>query len=389
MARYNPNGTVTVERGDTLYGIYGPQWRQASQYTGDPRLLQIGSVLPNMSRIPQSVPQQPSQRSSPAPQSTPVQTPQYQSMGMAVGLSVPKPNNMIPDFAWNQVVQGAKKSFKKYGVPASVTIAQFLQETGGNPKNFIGGTNVFGIKGSGPAGTVRLLTTEEGPNGPYKTFANFAVYNSIEQAVEEHGKLLTQNPAYGKVQNLIAKGNFNPFDYASALQGVYATDRQYARKLGDLISTYGLAHADDVSDYLPRQERKEETPKPSQETPKLIQPRQYEPSATLKRNYSSPLNQKQLNLSQSLEGTPSTYDFTNQLPEPDRTPVYDDLGRRFMPGHWSANQQGFADRTGQAVEDRSRQITNQVPPLEVRIPTPDLLRDLVVPKETDTSIGRV
>lgn len=42
-----PTGqTYTVKAGDTLYDIYGPNWKQLSGYTGDPTKLQIGTVLP-------------------------------------------------------------------------------------------------------------------------------------------------------------------------------------------------------------------------------------------------------------------------------------------------------------------------------------------------------
>jgi len=38
--------TITIKKGDTLYGLYGPNWKALSGYTGDPKKLQIGTVLP-------------------------------------------------------------------------------------------------------------------------------------------------------------------------------------------------------------------------------------------------------------------------------------------------------------------------------------------------------
>ena len=41
-----PDGRIQVEAGDTLSGIYGSNWKELSGYTGDPRNLPIGTILP-------------------------------------------------------------------------------------------------------------------------------------------------------------------------------------------------------------------------------------------------------------------------------------------------------------------------------------------------------
>jgi tetratricopeptide (TPR) repeat protein len=46
MAKTLPSGQIQVESGDTLYGIYGSDWKKLSGYTGDPSKLQIGTILP-------------------------------------------------------------------------------------------------------------------------------------------------------------------------------------------------------------------------------------------------------------------------------------------------------------------------------------------------------
>lgn len=38
--------TITVKPGDTLYGLYGPNWKALSGYTGDPSKLKVGTILP-------------------------------------------------------------------------------------------------------------------------------------------------------------------------------------------------------------------------------------------------------------------------------------------------------------------------------------------------------
>jgi len=40
------DGRIQVEAGDTLSGIYGPDWKKLSGYTGDPTKLPIGTILP-------------------------------------------------------------------------------------------------------------------------------------------------------------------------------------------------------------------------------------------------------------------------------------------------------------------------------------------------------
>jgi RHS repeat-associated protein len=41
----NEDGTFTAESGDTLWGLYGADWQEKSEYTGDPTKLQIGETI--------------------------------------------------------------------------------------------------------------------------------------------------------------------------------------------------------------------------------------------------------------------------------------------------------------------------------------------------------
>ena len=43
----NNDGTYTAEKGDTLWGLYGKDWKSKSGYKGDPTKLQIGAVVGN------------------------------------------------------------------------------------------------------------------------------------------------------------------------------------------------------------------------------------------------------------------------------------------------------------------------------------------------------
>lgn len=56
MAKYI-NGKIVVEQGDTLWGIYGPNWKQMSGFVGDATRLQPGTVLPSMNGNTPGTPQ--------------------------------------------------------------------------------------------------------------------------------------------------------------------------------------------------------------------------------------------------------------------------------------------------------------------------------------------
>lgn len=71
MAKKLPNGQLQVEKGDTLYSIYGPNWASASGYKGDPKTLKIGTVLP----APGVAPKTPAPASPSAPATPSVATP--------------------------------------------------------------------------------------------------------------------------------------------------------------------------------------------------------------------------------------------------------------------------------------------------------------------------
>ena len=48
MPKTLSDGRIEIEQGDTLYDIYGSDWKNLSGYSGDPTNLQIGTVLPGV-----------------------------------------------------------------------------------------------------------------------------------------------------------------------------------------------------------------------------------------------------------------------------------------------------------------------------------------------------
>lgn len=136
------------------------------------------------------------------------------------------------------LLPGALESERKYGVPASVVLAQAAYESGWGAKD-IGGNNLFGIKGSGPAGTVQANTAEYRNGQRIKVKANFAKFHSVAEAVAEHGKLFV-NGRYDKALSLFAKTK-DPFQFAKAIAPTYATSPKYFGELSSIMRKYGLS----------------------------------------------------------------------------------------------------------------------------------------------------
>ena len=89
----------------------------------------------------------------------------------------------------NAVAPGAMATQRRYGVPAAVTIAQAIDESGwGQSMLATNDHNLFGIKGTGPAGS-DVQPTEEYENGQWiTTNAPFRVYHNVAQSIEDHGR---------------------------------------------------------------------------------------------------------------------------------------------------------------------------------------------------------
>ena len=140
-----------------------------------------------------------------------------------------------------QVAPGAMATQRRYGVPASVTIAQAIDESGwGQSILATQDHNLFGIKGSGPAGS-DLQPTQEFIGGQLvDSTAPFRMYYNIGQSIEAHGKLLARSDYF---TNAMANKR-QPNAFAAALTGIYATDPSYGVKLVGLMQRYDLYRFD-------------------------------------------------------------------------------------------------------------------------------------------------
>jgi flagellum-specific peptidoglycan hydrolase FlgJ len=141
----------------------------------------------------------------------------------------------------NEVVPGAVATQRRYGVPAAVTIAQAIDESGwGQSVLASQDNNLFGIKGTGPAGS-DSLPTQEYENGQWvTTTAPFRVYHTFAESINDHGELLATSGYYTQA---MAERN-DPDSFAEALTGVYATNPEYGTDLIQLMQQYDLYRYD-------------------------------------------------------------------------------------------------------------------------------------------------
>lgn len=141
----------------------------------------------------------------------------------------------------NAVAPGAIASQRAYGVPAAVTIAQAIEESNwGQSLLASKDHNLFGMKGTGPAGS-EALPTQEYENGQWiTTTAPFRVYHNFAESIDDHGRLLADSGYYRQAMAVRRAPNA----FASALTGVYATDPSYGAKLIGLMRQYNLYRYD-------------------------------------------------------------------------------------------------------------------------------------------------
>ena len=139
------------------------------------------------------------------------------------------------------IAPGAVAAQQRWGVPAAVTIAQAIEESSwGNSQLAAKYHNLFGIKGSGPAGSVGLPTSEF-YNGQWVTIdAQFRVYHNVAESIADHAELLATSGYY---QRAMADRAI-PDAFANDLTGVYATDPDYGANLIAIMKLYNLYRFD-------------------------------------------------------------------------------------------------------------------------------------------------
>ncbi len=136
----------------------------------------------------------------------------------------------------DKYAEAAMEQMRKYGIPASVTLAQgILESASGQSELSRKGNNHFGIKATKTwldGGGRYLVYTDDKPN------EKFCQYASVADSYEHHSLFLRGNKRYSNLFEL------SPDDYVGWTRGLqedgYASSKQYASSLQSLILQHGL-----------------------------------------------------------------------------------------------------------------------------------------------------
>ena len=134
----------------------------------------------------------------------------------------------------------AMEQMKRYGIPASVTLAQgILESRNGQSELSQLGNNHFGVKASKSwlkNGGDYLVYTDDKPN------EKFCKYATVGDSYEHHSKILKNSSRYSQCFKL------SPDDYKGWTKGIerggYATNGGYATSLQKIIEANGLQKYD-------------------------------------------------------------------------------------------------------------------------------------------------
>lgn len=141
----------------------------------------------------------------------------------------------------NQYKDVAIEQMKRWKIPASITLAQGLFESGAGRSTLARkGNNHFGIKCHG--WTERTIYQDDDARGEC-----FRAYKSAHESFEDHSRFLASSKRYSRLFRLKIT------DYKGWARGLkecgYATNPQYASKLIEIIQLYKLYQYDSAKGY--------------------------------------------------------------------------------------------------------------------------------------------
>lgn len=136
----------------------------------------------------------------------------------------------------------AIEQMKRYRIPASITLAQGVFESGaGKSRLALQSNNHFGIKCHNSWTGPRVYAADDTPNDCFRS------YNTVQESYEDHSLFLAKGTRYQSLFRL------KPTDYKGWAYGLkragYATNPKYASQLIEIIQLYKLHRYDTAKGY--------------------------------------------------------------------------------------------------------------------------------------------
>lgn len=166
--------------------------------------------------------------------------------------------NQTTDQFIKKIGETSREIGQKNGIYSSVMIAQAILESGSGNSSLASepNYNLFGIKGKFKDQGVTFQTLEQDSVGAsFQITSEFRKYPSYKESLEDYAKLIKKGIS-GNADFYKATWKDQTESYKDAtehLQGRYATDKQYAKKLNAIIKAYDLTEFDHAK------EKKEKT----------------------------------------------------------------------------------------------------------------------------------
>lgn len=148
----------------------------------------------------------------------------------------------------------AMRSMKEFGIPASITLAQGLLESGnGGSRLAVEGNNHFGIKCKGSWTGAKIYHDDDAKGECFRKYRN------AEQSYRDHSKFLTESARYANLFKLDVT-DYEGWAYGLKAAG-YATNPKYPQLLIDIIEKnrlYQLDRSAGAGGLLARRENRKE-----------------------------------------------------------------------------------------------------------------------------------
>ena len=235
---------------------------QTEEVVADPEVVPEETPVEVVTEVPSEIPSEPTAEvptDVPADALAP-RTPQFKPSNPFINMEdrekfhVDAQIEGLPAFIDLEMIVGALKTQDEFGYPASVTIAQIIQESGfgrfgptasdGAGLSYLAYkfNNLFGIKGEGTLGTVLMPTSEMNASGElYRIQAGFRVYNTYSESILDRAELIERR--YSDLIEDVDDAN----TFAIQIARRWATDRFYGARLIRVMERYDLYRLDEMT----------------------------------------------------------------------------------------------------------------------------------------------